>query len=359
MPREPGSLIANRYRVDRKLGESGGGEVYRAHDNYVNETVVVKLLNLAALPPGNPWLEAEALRQLEDEHILPIRNADFDAGQPYIVTALAEHGTVSDLVVATEGCGLYVDEVVTLIRDACHGVDRAHRAGLVHNDIKPENLFLNAQRECLVGDFGGASLIPRGASAAVPHATTPNITAPEMAAAWGTGTPTATVRSDVYSMGATAYTCLCGAMPYQFPPLANFDQRLAIVAAGAPPRLRDRAPHVPKPVATAIERAMARDPAARFESTLELARALGNRAEAPRRWTRTNPHPGHLACWKGEPRDGGSTLLMCLTQGTKPNRVTITTTHESSGRRQTDGCREEIPENGLSTAVRGIIKALR
>jgi len=355
MPRSLGSLIGNRYVVQRQLTPGGGGEAYLAHDQHENDMVVVKLLSLGALPPGNPWLEAQALRHLQDEHILPIRNADLDSGQPYIVTDVAEYGTLGTLAEASHGCGLEVDDVVTFIRDACHGVDRAHRARLIHNDLKPDNLFLNSQRECLVGDFGGASLIPPGSSAAVPHVTTPNITAPEMAAAWGT--PTATVRSDIYSLGATAYWCLAGELPYQFPPGASFTEKLAIVAAGPPPRLRDRVPHVPKPVAAAIERAMSKNPADRFGSALELASALGSRAPAPRRWRQTNEHSGHIRCWRGEPRRGGSTYLMCLTPGATPKRVVITTTHASIGRRISAGCRE-VPASSWPATVRSIIKSL-
>lgn len=356
MPRAPGSLIDNRYLVQQQLGLGGGGEVYLALDQYLNDKVVVKLLSLASLPPGNPWLEAQALRHLADEHILPILNADLDAGQPYIVTDVAQHGTVGALVAASAGCGLEVDDVVTFVRDACHGVDRAHRAGLIHNDLKPENLFLNEQRECLVGDFGGASLIPAGALAAVPHVTTPNIAAPEMAAAWGAHT--ATIRSDVYSLGATAYWCLTGELPYQFPQAADFHQRLAIVAAGPPPRLRDRAPHVPKSVADAIERSMSTDPASRFENALDFASALGSRSQASRHWRQTQPHPGHLRCYRGEPRGQGSTYLMCLEQGSRANNVTITTRHEGSGKRVTVGCRTDVSAGTWATAVRGLIKKM-
>jgi serine/threonine protein kinase len=356
MPRTPGSLIGNRYVVQRQIGGGGGGEVYLARDPYMNQMVVVKLLSLEGLPPGNPWLEAQALSNLADEHILRIWNAEIDAGQPYIVTEVAHHGTMSDLIAASAGCGLEVDEVVTFVRDACLGIDRAHRARLVHNDIKPENLFLNAERECLVGDFGGASLIPAGASAGVPHVTTPQIAAPEMAAAWGT--PTSTVRSDVYSLGVTAYWGLVGELPYAFPAGTSFLERLAFVAANPLPRLRDRAPHIPKPVADTIERAMSRDPSSRFENALDFADKLGGRSAPSRRWKQSNPHAGHLRCWRGEPRGGGSTYLMCLEQGSRANRVSITTRREKSGNRITAGCRTDIPAASWPTAIRGLIKKL-
>jgi serine/threonine protein kinase len=357
MPRSPGDRIGNRYVVTRQLGPSGQGEVYVCDDPHEGGVVVVKLLALASLPPGNPWLEALALRQLSDEHILPIRNADLDAGQPFIVTERATHGTLSTELQARGERGLDVDEVVSAIRDACSGVVRAHRARLIHNDIKPENLFLNAQRECLVGDFGGACLIPGGSTAGVPHATTPAIVAPEIAAAWGTGVATATVRSDVYSLGAAAYWCLAGERSYVFPAGTEFLERLAIVAAGPPPPLWDRAPHIPKYVVTAVERAMSRDPADRFANVAEFATALGQRPDVSRRWRRTDEHPAHLACWRGVPEAGGSVCVTCWEQGSSPNKALITSRHLASGHRIAAGCRN-VAVRQVPRALRGVFRAL-
>ena len=180
MPLPPGAVIGNRYTVQQQLGEGGGGDVYLVHDAHENDSAVLKLLT--TVRPGAEWIEAEALRHLADEHILPIRNADVDSGQRYIVTAFAQHGTVEGLIQQTNGCGMDVGDVVTLMRDACHGVDRAHRARLLHNDIKPLNLFLNGQGECLVGDFGRASCIPAGGTTTVPGGATPAIATAEVAA---------------------------------------------------------------------------------------------------------------------------------------------------------------------------------
>ncbi|HEX3520384.1 MAG TPA: serine/threonine-protein kinase [Solirubrobacteraceae bacterium] len=357
MPLPPGAVIGNRYTVQQQLGAGGGGDAYLVHDAHENDVAVLKLLT--ALRPGAEWIEAEALRHLADEHILPIRNADVDSGQRYIVTAFAQHGTVEGLIQNTSGCGMDVGRVVTLIRDACHGIDRAHRARLLHNDIKPPNLFLNDQGECLVGDFGSASLIPVGETTTVPGGATPAIAAPEVAAGIGTAASTASVRSDIYSLGATADWCLAGERAYAFPPATNLQERFAIVAAGPPPHsLRDRAPHIPLGVAKAVERAMSRDPANRFATVLEFAHALGARPAASRKWQRTNQHAGHIGCWRGEPRDGGSTYILCVEQTTQPGRLDITTRHATSNSRVTAGCRSAVTEAGCASALRGIIKKL-
>jgi serine/threonine protein kinase len=357
MPLSPGDRIGNRYVVKERLGPGGQADVYVCDDPYEGDVVVVKLLKLESLPPGNPWLEAQALRDLSDEHILPIRNADFDSGQPFIVTDRATHGTLGAEVLARGNRGLDVDDVVSAIRDACAGVGRAHSARLVHNDIKPDNMFLNEQKECLLGDFGGACLIPPGASAGVPHATTPAITAPEIASAWGA--PAASVRSDIYSLGASAYWCLSGDRVYQFPAGMGFGEKLAVVAAGPPPPLWDRAPHVPKYIVTAIERAMARDPAKRFGSVADFATTLGQRPVRSRRWLRTDEHPTHLACWRGVPVAGGSTCVTCLEQGSKPNRFDVTSRYDVIERRITKGCRSDVPTRQVPQALRGVFRALK
>jgi serine/threonine protein kinase len=249
-----------------------------------------------------------------------------------------DHGTLEDALAGTGACGLEVDDVVRLVRHACHGIARAHDRRLLHNDIKPGNLFLNAESECLVGDFGAASLIPTGAALVAPGAVTPATTAPEVAATYGTGAATASVRSDVYSLGATAFWLLAARKPFEFPAAADFAARLAIVSAQTPPRLRDVAPHIPNYVASAVEQAMARDPADRYATVGDFAAALGQRPAVRRRWRRTDEHVGHVACWRGEPQSGGSTLVTCLEQGTRPTQVVITTRHLASNNRVAAGC---------------------
>jgi len=154
-----GQMIGGRYEVKQVLKPGGQGELYVVLDHHEQAIGVLKLIDTTLLP-GGIWDEARVLRHLADDHILQIRNADVTAGQPFIVTALAEHGTLDTALAATSGLGLPVDNVVTWMRQACIGVARAHDASLVHSDIKPGNLFLNRNGECLVGDFGLASLLP-------------------------------------------------------------------------------------------------------------------------------------------------------------------------------------------------------
>jgi hypothetical protein len=351
----PPMMIASRYLVRRPLGVGASGEVYEVLDTHEQAVVALKLLT--SVNPAGPWIEAQILRRLSDSHILPIRNADVDvaSGVPYIVTELATHGTIEGLVAAHGPRGLEINDVVRWTRHACYGVTRAHDLQLLHNDIKPGNLFLNAEGEVLVGDFGFATVIPAGARATHVIGATPETLAPEVAA--NVATPTATAASDVYSLGATARWMLTGQPALDFSGASDLAARLAIAATHVPKRLRDIAPHVPRTVADPIERAMARSPGDRFESPAALAEALGHRAAVQRLWSRTDEHPAHLACWRGNPAHGGSTLVLCLEQGAKASEGIITTQHAASGRKVVAGCRT-TPIRSWGRAVRSVMRAV-
>jgi serine/threonine protein kinase len=351
-----GLRIANRYEVQRPLGAGGQADVYVVFDHHQDEVVALKLLK--PVPAGREWDEARVLRRLSDEHILPIRNADTVAGQPYLVTELATHGTLDGVVEATNGCGLLVDDAVRFIRQACHGIARAHDLRLLHNDIKPANLFLNAEGECMVGDFGFAAKIPAGATSTTAHGGSAPVMAPEVAAQFAAEAPTASVLSDIYSLGATAYWLLAGRPPYLLEGVPPGPVRWSIVASQPPPRLRDVAPHVPPYVAAAVERAMDRSPSSRFQEVTDFADTLGRRPEVARRWRRTNEHEAHLECWLGEPESGGSTYVTCLEPGATPKKATITSTHQGSSRRITAGSRDTTLAQA-PRALRSVFRALK
>jgi serine/threonine-protein kinase len=349
-------MIGGRYEVKQVLKPGGQGEVYVVFDHNEHTTGVLKLIDTSLLPLGaGPWDEARVLRHLADDHILRILNADSIAGQPFIVTALAQYGTLDDALVASSGLGVDVDEVVTWIRQACVGIARAHDVSLVHNDIKPPNLFLNANRECLVGDFGLASLVPAPPLIGVARGATAETAAPEVAGGWATGAPPASFQTDIYSLAATAYWLLGGRPPVDLRGITAFPAKMAAAAAQTPPRLRDIAPHVPASVANVIERAMSKNPADRYSVVNEFSAALGSRSTKPRRWRRTNEHPGHLGCWRGE-RAGRSTYILCLEQGAKPTACTVTTRHET-GAKVHGGSRTDSMRN-WPRAVRATIDKL-
>lgn len=346
-------MFAHRYEIRSSLGQGAQGEVYEAYDHHEQETVALKLLRPS---PTGLWNEAAVLRRLSDHHILPIRNADIHMAQPFLATVLASHGSVGDQISASGSSGLTTNDTVRWIREASHGIARGHDYGLVHNDIKPDNLFLNKKQECVVADWGFAARVDSATGLAIVPGATAETVAPEIAAAWGSG-PNATIRSDVYSLGATAYWMLSARPPVDLTGLMGSPARMQAAASLVPDRLQDVAPHVPRWVRDKIEKAMSRDPAKRYASAHAFAADLGNRPGISRRWIRTDEHSGHLACWRGIPHRGATTYVLCMELGTSPARRVITTVSASSGRRVTQGC-TIATKTTWPRVVRGIISAI-
>jgi len=349
-----GSVIANRYEVVDYLGKGGGGEVYKVRDHTEGDEVALKIIDPASVTPYGPWVEAQVLRRLADHHILPIRNAFFDSGYPMVVTDVATNGTVEDRINADP---LGIDPVLAVrwIRQASQGISRAHDLGLVHNDIKPGNLFRTGNNDCQVGDFGYAGKIDPTTGSAPVYGGTFETIAPEVAATWGPGAQ-ATRASDVYSLAATAFWMLSGQPPHDLSGCATRADALTHVANNPARKLRNVAPHVPDTIARVIGRALSSDPTARPDSAHQFGADLG-RAITGRRWQRTDEHPGHLACWRGTPNGKGSVYLLCMEQGKLAAQRTLTATHVSSGNKIKRGC---APATATTwpTVVRKIMRIL-
>lgn len=347
----PGDMIANRYVVISTLGRGAQGEVYRVQDTVEGDEVALKMLGPMPSPLG-PWAEAQILRGLVDDHILPIRNALVHLGQRVIVTEIALHGSVEDRINA-QPTGLDVGDAIRWTRQACQGVARTHDMGLIHNDLKPGNLFLHERDDCCVADFGYAG--QRNPAGVAPvYGATPETMAPEVAAAWAGGA-TATVSADIYSLAASCFWMLAGRPPHDLTGLA-VAQKLHQVATVPAPRLREIAPHVPDTIARVVDRALSVDPDDRPASALDLAAALGRRIEG-RRWMRTDEHAGHHGCWRGHPGGNGSEYVMCMTTGATPNARVIETRHARSGRMVGGGAATATHRN-WAAAVRRVMRAV-
>ena len=289
---------------------------------------------LLSFNPNAPWDEARVLVGLEGEHILEVRNAHHHLGQPFIVTPVADHGTVADQI--TPDVGVPTDAAITWIQHACRGTSRLHDRGLLHNDIKPDNIFLTANRRAILGDLGLAGL--RDTTGHAPFAGTPATMAPEVArvgatlpqADWFTQRPCSTA-SDVYSLGASLYWLLYGRPPYEGATLVDTMQA---VIAGPPPDLLDVAPHVPQGVRDIIRRAMDPDAAKRHHSPAAFDQALGSRARQPRTWTRHTPHQGHMTCFVGN-GSSKNDLSVCVVPIGPKTTCQVQMTHVNSGPRGT------------------------
>jgi serine/threonine protein kinase len=306
----PPRLIANRYREIRPLGSGVCGQTVRCFDIHEGDEVAVKLIDTLGGRIGQ-WDEAQYLRQLTDPHILPIRNALEDLGQPILVTEIAEGGTIDDRLQQIEG--LFPLEAIDWVRHACLGLHRAHNDGLLHNDVKPANLFLTATARCMVGDFGFATLIDPTTRLARLFGTTPATGAPEAITGALTSQALASVPSDVYSIGATLYWLLAGMPPV---PLGMTHQRARdFVIAGSVVPLKVVAPHVGDYTCRVVARAMEIDPNRRYQSATELHADLGaarNSEARGRQWHTVLTHPGHEKCWECPPLGAKRALQICL-----------------------------------------------
>lgn len=318
-----GRRIRNRYRVDGYLGGGENGRVYEVWDEWQNQRCALKMLNNTNF---GSWAEAKVLTSLRGDYVLPILNTDEEAGVPFLVTDVMENGCTEDHIAL--GVGVPVDQAAEWVRQASIGVARVHDSGLVHMDIKTGNLFLDDDNRVLVGDFGLSN--PMDANGiALAGGGSPEAMAPEIA--FGN---TATVRTDVYSLGATLYHLLAGDwMNPALRPISDWNQLVAAVAAQGTPRpLGEVAPHVPVGLRAIVMKAIDSDPAKRYSTSDELAAAIGARSQPIRTWTRNQPCNGHTTCFTGT-KAGASTFKVCAVPAGNRGRHVIESRRVPAGTR--------------------------
>ncbi len=271
------NALADRYRVDRVLGEGGMATVYLAEDLKHRRKVAVKVMRpeLAATLGADRFLrEIEIAAQLSHPHILPVHDSGESGGVLFYVMPYVEGESLRERV-HREG-QLPVDEALRLAREVAEALGYAHKRGIIHRDIKPANVMLG-EGHALVADFGiaratdgGQALTQTGLAVG-----TPQYMSPEQA----TGERDIDARADVYAIGAVLYEMVAGQPPYTgSTPQAVLAKSLTEEVA---PLARVR-PGVPAPVAAVVAKAMARRPADRYASGGELEQALASARDALR-----------------------------------------------------------------------------
>jgi tetratricopeptide (TPR) repeat protein len=247
----PGATIG-RYVIERTLGTGGMGVVYAAHDPELKRKVAIKLLRDAA---SGTWLrrEAQALAKLDHPNVVAVYDVGEHDGVGFVAMALVEGHTLRQWCATPHS----VRDTLHVIIEAGRGLAAAHAAGLIHRDLKPDNVFVSDR--VLVGDFGLA--VERDAESSGTIAGTPAYMAPEQIR----GEPT--VLSDQFALCVTAWEALYGTLP--FPP-ATFDD----VETRGPLVEPHEDPGVPKRVRRALERGLAADPADRWPSIEALLHEL-------------------------------------------------------------------------------------
>lgn len=271
MTTEPGpEVFADRYELHAVLGRGGMGEVMDGLDRRLGRPVAVKILrrDLAADPELRRRFEAEARAAagLSHPNVVAVHDTGEQGGVPYIVMERLAGRTVADEV--AEG-PLEAGRVQRLAREVLAALDAAHRAGIVHRDIKPGNLLLAPNSTVKVGDFGiakAAEALRQDVTVTGQVVGTPAYLAPERLEG-----REATARSDLYSLGVVLYEALSGTKPYSGDTPWALSQ--AIVEGRHRP-LAQAAPAAPPALVAAVERAMASRPEDRFDTASDMAAAL-------------------------------------------------------------------------------------
>src|SRR5436190_16783771 len=272
------SAVAGRYSLERELGRGGMGVVYLAREVRLDRPVAIKLL-----PPSkatDPKLRERFLREartaakLSHPNVIPIHAVEEIGGFVFFAMAYIEGETLTERV--RQRGPLPPSEASRVLRDVAWALAYAHGQGVIHRDVKPDNILLENGGRVLVADFGIASAVAgAGALTTGEVVGTPEFMSPEQAL----GEPV-DARSDLYSLGIVGYFALSGALPFEG---AKATEVLAKQVTEPPPPLHAVAPGAPRRLARAIERCLEKDPAERPQKAEELAGqlALEQRKEVP------------------------------------------------------------------------------
>jgi serine/threonine protein kinase len=308
----PLPAVIGGYRVRGELGRGGMGVVYAAEDPALGRTVAIKTLTpaLATNPTARDYFlrEARAAAAVEHDHVVPVYHVGEDTVGPYLVMPVLSGETLADRL---KSGPLSVPELLRVGREVALGLAAAHAAGLVHRDVKPGNIWLDADRggRARVLDFGLARAID-GADTLTRTGNlrgTPRYMSPEQAK----GNPV-DPRTDLFALGATLFHAATGR-----PPFAGTTQAAVLDAVihKDPPPAHERNPVVPPAVSALLTRLMAKEPCDRPESAdavageiATLAATLDRLPTAPPR----TPVPPFPRWWL---TGGGIALTLIVTVG--------------------------------------------
>jgi tetratricopeptide (TPR) repeat protein len=278
----PGEIIATRYRVESQVGRGGASVVYRAVDLRHDRPVAVKLLDprVASEVASHRFLQEIRIEaHLQHPNIVPLHDSGVWKGQLFCVMPLIDGETLRDRI-RHEGA-LPIDETIRISCELAEALDYAHRQGVVHRDVKPENILLH-EGHPLLTDFGISRALE--ASLQADHTlTTPGIavgTPAYMSPEQASGESSLDGRSDFYSLGCVLYEMLTGEAPFRADtPVAMIGKHLS---AEVTP-VSSLRPRVPANIAATAERLLEKNPADRLSTGDEICRALRGEAKLKRR----------------------------------------------------------------------------
>ncbi len=267
------AALADRYRIERELGQGGMATVYLAEDLKHKRKVALKVLKpeLAAVLGADRFVqEITTTAALQHPHILPLFDSGTADGFLYYVMPYIEGETLRGKLNRETQLG--VDEAVRIASDVASALHYAHTHGVIHRDIKPENILLHDGRP-MVADFGIALAVSAAAGGRMTETGlslgTPHYMSPEQA----TAEKDISARSDVYSLASVLYEMLAGQPPHLGGSAQQIIMKIITEQAQAVTALRKS---VPPNVSAAVAKALEKLPADRFGSAEEFAAALAN-----------------------------------------------------------------------------------
>ncbi|HUL68917.1 MAG TPA: protein kinase [Gemmatimonadales bacterium] len=271
----PGSLLANRYEVKEILGAGGMGVVYRAYDRQLQEVVAIKTLKPDVIAADASSLERfkqeiRLARRITHRNVLRTHDLGEVDGIYFITMEYAEGTSLADLI--QKRGRLPVGVTLTIGKQLCRALEVAHEEGVVHRDIKPQNLMIDPSGFLKVMDFGIARLAEKrrqggpGLTEAGAVIGTPEYMSPEQLLG-----EELDGRSDLYAAGAVLFECVTGRRVFSGP---NVTAVIAAQLTDPPDDPRTLNPDVPGPLATIILKALAKKRDARWKTAREMDEAL-------------------------------------------------------------------------------------
>lgn len=265
-----GALLNDRYQLEEVLGSGGMANVYRARDVVLDRPVAIKVLRKEYSTNENFqkqfWLEARSAANLSHPSIVTVH--DFGSADDLLYIVM-EHVPGKDLKQLVRERGRFpYEQAIPLLIQACAGVGYAHRAGLVHCDIKPHNMLVSKDMRLKVTDFGIAralATIKPGERNDVVWGS-PLYFAPEQAAG-----ESPTPASDVYSLGVVLYEILSGTTPFT---AASADELARLHISARPLPLSEYVPDVPPALEEIVMKVLSKEPAMRYRTADQLGRVL-------------------------------------------------------------------------------------
>ena len=251
------AALGEQLQLGALLGQGGFAAVFRAHDPFLERDVAIKVLDpslaVDAALEEQFLHEARTIAAVEHPHIVPLYSANSAGGLLYLVMRLLPGQSLEDRI--AEG-KLPVAEAVRIALQCAQALAAAHAVGVVHRDVKPANILLDANGNATVTDFGIALVTSRparelpGSTTGTPHYMSPEQSLGEQVDG----------RSDVYALGVVLYEMITGTYPF---PGRNATEVIAKHISAPIPRLSDREPQTPVALVRLVERMLAKDPAGR------------------------------------------------------------------------------------------------